>query len=422
MRKLAHISTFLAAFAPLLGCGESPPGDAKGKGKGKETGPPLVTAAIPLVKTITQFTDVTGTLAAVKRVEIRPQVGGTIQKVLFKDGAEVQAGQVLVIIDPVIYTAEVKKAEGDLANTKAESKLAAAEAARFNKLRSSGSVSIEEVDKANAELAVAEAKITSSLAQLDLAKQNLAYTKIIAPFAGRVGRILINEGNVVSAAASVSTGAPGSATTGVAAAGSGSVLTVLTTVDPIYAYFDLDEQTVLYYLDLINAGKFESVRDRRIPIEIQLKGQQGYPYKGELDFASNEISPTTGSLTIRAVVPNPPPHKFTPGLFVRARLPGAKVPDAVLIPESAVSTDQERKVVYVVTPENRVSTRPVKLGPRSEGLRVVLDGVKAGERVIIRGMQRVQDGIPVEVEPGEIQAVPDPTLAPATDSLPTIAP
>ena len=420
MRRLFPFAALPIALAALAGCGESPPGDAKGKSK--DAGPPLVTAATPLVKTVTQFTDVTGTLAAVKRVEIRPQVGGVVQKVLFQDGAEVKAGQVLVVIDPVLYAADVKKAEGDLANTKAEAKLAAAEAARFNKLRGSGSVSVEEVDKVNAQLAVAEANITSSQAELDRARQNLAYTQVAAPFAGRVGRILINEGNVVSAAASTASGTPGSATAAVATGGTGSVLTVLTTVDPVYAYFDLDEQTVLYYLDLINAGKFQSVRERRIPIEIQLKGQQGYPYKGELDFASNEVSPTTGSLTIRAVVPNPAPHKFTPGLFVRARLPGANVEGAVLIPESAVITDQERKVVYVVTPGNKISTRAVKLGPRSEGLRVVLDGVKPGERVVIRGMQRVQDGVPVEAETGKIEATPDPALAPAQEPATTIAP
>ena len=399
----------LLTFAPLLGCGEGTPGDSKGKGKGKDLGPPPVTVATPLVKTVTQFTDVTGTMKAVKHVEVRPQVGGIIQKVLFKDGADVQAGEILVEIDPVIYAADVKKAEGDLANAQAESKLAKAEAARFNKLRGSNAVTQEELDTKNAQVAVSEAQIMSAQATLDRANQNLAYTKVRAPFAGRVGRILINEGNLVSGGG-----------TGAAGGGQASVLTVLDTTDPIYAYFEIDEQTVLYYIGLINAGKFESVRDRKIPVEIALKGQKGYPYKGELNFAAPELSPTTGSLTIRAVVPNPKPHKFTPGLFVRARLPGAKVPDAVLIPESAIAVDQERKVVYVVNPDNRVSTRVVKLGPRSEGLRVILDGVKKGERVIIRGMQRVQDGVPVDPEPGEIKPVPEPALDPVPAT--TIAP
>ena len=391
------------AAALAWGCSPGKPGADKKAGKAGG-GAPVVTVATVLVKTVTQYTEVTGTFKAPKRVEIRPQVGGYIQEIRFKDGAEVKQGDVLVTIDPVLYQADVKKAEGDLANAAAQAKLATADAKRANNLsKSSGAINADEIDKANAQEAVAKANIVSSQAALDRAAQNLAYTKVVAPISGQVDRIQVTEGNLVSAAAGSTQASP---------------LTLLVSLDPIYAYFDVDEQTDGYYRDLINAGRFKSLEQAAIPIELELKGQTGYPYKtgAVLDFAGVELNPTTGSRQIRATVKNPLPRKFIPGLFVKARVPGLVTPDAVLVPETAVAVDQDQKVVYVVGPDNKVNVRQVKLGLLSDGLRVITAGVKPGEKVVIRGLQRVQDGVVVEPEPGEIKPQPpvDPAATPVT--------
>jgi RND family efflux transporter MFP subunit len=179
-------------------------------------------------------------------------------------------------------------------------------------------------------------------------------------------------------------------------------LTVITSTDPIFAYVDLDEQSVLYYLDLINTGKFKSVRERRIPIEVGLKDGEDYPHKGELEFAGTELNPSTGSLTLRGELPNPAPFKFTPGMFVRVRLPGAEVPNAILISDAAIVIDQNKRKVFVVGADNKVSAREVQVGPLSEGMRVIRSGLKPDERVIIRGLQRVQDGVTVEAQTAEM--------------------
>ncbi len=437
-RRACQSAAFLLV-ASALGCGAGgksggPPGPAP-------QGPPAVTVATPLVQTVTQYTDVTGTFKARKRVEIRPQVSGYVKQVLFKDGVDVKEGDVLVTIDPALYTADVNQAKGALQNAEAQAKLAAADAARYTDLRRSGAATQEEYEKAASQKAVTEAGIASSRAALERAQQNLAYTKVVAPFAGRVDRILVNEGNFVA----------GGAGTGQSA----TMITVLTAVNPIHAYFDLDETSVRYYIKSITAGRSKSVRQERLPVKLQLTGEVGFPHAGELDFAGTEISPTSGSLSVRAEVPNPEPYQFLPGMFVKCRIPGDVAKDAVLVPDSAITVDQARKIIYVVAPgkdgRDTVSARDVKLGPLAENLhirldlppqapkgeggkgavaqpgegppppqdgaaptklgpagevpRVVISGVTAADRIVVRGMQRAQDGAPVEAQPGTLVLV-----------------
>lgn len=385
VRGLGLATGFLGALA-IAGCtqGSSPggPGD-------KGALPPLkVTVATPLVKTITEFTDVTGTLKAIERVEVRPQVSGYIDKVLFKDGAEVKRGDVLVRIDPSLYKADLDKAKGELAGAEAQAKLSAVEEARYAKLRTSSAASQDEYDQVAGKKSVNDANVLTARANADRAQKNFDWTDVRAKIDGRVDRILVTEGNLVSGG----TAAP-------------TLLTIINKTDPIYAYFDLDEQTVLYYVGLINAGKFTSVREKNVPIEFRLKDTKdadGYPYRGELDFAASELNAATGSLTVRAVIPNPKPYKFSPGLFVRARLPGAKVENAILIPDAAVVVDGAGKIVYTLDADNKVVVNPVKTGPLTDGLRVVVSGLKPTDRVVIRGVQRVQAGVPVEPEQGKI--------------------
>jgi len=386
-------SGFLAAVG-LAGCsqGGSPGGGPGGPG-GKGEGPALkVTVATPVVRTVTKYTDVTGTLKAVERVEVRPQVSGYIDEVLFKDGAPVKRGDVLVRIDPSLYKADLNKSEGELVSALAQENLSVLEEARFAKLRTSSAVSQDEYDQSKSKKDVSAANVVTARANVDRAKKNLDWTDVRAKIDGLVDRILVTKGNLVSGG----TVAP-------------TLLTVLVSTDPIYAYFDVDEETVLYYADLIKANKFTSIKVKPLPIEFRLKdtdpkAADGYPFKGSLDFASSELNAATGSLTIRATIANPVPYKFTPGLFVRARLPGAVVENAILIPDAAIFADGAGKVVYTVTAENRVAKKIVTTGPISAELRVVLTGLTPADRVVINGGQRVQDGAPVEPIAGEIKA------------------
>ena len=377
---------FLGALA-LVGCdkGASPGGD---KGPGAVL---KVTVATPVVKTVTKFTDVTGTLKAVERIEVRPQVSGTIDEVLFKDGAAVKRGDILVKIDPSLYKADLDKAVGELASAKAQQGLATVEEARFAKLRTTSAVSQDEYDQSKAKKEVSTANVQTAQANLERAQKNLDWTDVRAKIDGLVDRILVTKGNLVSGG----TAAP-------------TVLTVLVSTDPIYAYFDVDEETVLYYADLIKTNKFTSIKVKPVPIEFRLKDTdlkvaEGYPFTGSLDFVSSELNAATGSLTIRATIANPVPYKFTPGLFVRARLPGLRVENAILVPDAAVFTDGAGKIVYTVNAENKIARKAVETGPLTEGLRVIVKGLEPTDRVVINGGQRVQDGVPVEAIPGAIK-------------------
>lgn len=357
-----------------------------------DPGPPIVTVSKPVVRPVTQFTDLTGTIAAMKTADVRPQVGGRIDRVLFKDGSEVKAGAVLVKIDPTLYQADLNKAKADKANADATLVKAKADESRLVTLRGTGAVSQQELDQAVAARQVAEAQVGSNQAAVERAAENLKYTDVTAPFDGRVDRIYVNEGNVVTASGT---------------GGAGTVLTRIVTIDPVYAYFDVDERTVLDYMQRIAAKQFQSVAEREMPVEVQLRNETGYPHKGSLEFVSVQLNPATGSRQIRGRFPNPPTgpgqiRQLVPGLFVRGRIPLATQEHALLIPDSAVTTDQAKRVAYVVGPDNRVAAKPIVLGPLSDGLRVVAEGLTPEDTVIIRGLQRVQPGAQVEPQQGQI--------------------
>ncbi len=383
MNRGLLMSLFAAGVVVAVGCtnrrAAAPP----------ENPPAAVTVAKPLVKTVEQFTDLTGTVAATKAVDLRPRVSGYIEKVMFKDGDEVKAGQPLVLIDPAPFQATLEKAKGDLAKAKAT---LAQNKSTLGRVESLKAVSQEELDVARSNVQVAAAGVESAQADVKQAELNLGYTTVKAPIDGRIDRIYITEGNLVTGGTS-----------------QGTVLTSIVSMNPIYAYFDVDEQTVLYYLHMIKEGKFKSMRETRIPVEAQLRGEAGYPHDGHLDFVSNRLNPGTGSLQIRGEFPNPgPPWILVPGMYVRGRIPLSTAVDAVLVPDEAVTTDQAKKVVYVVDPTNHVVAKPVVLGPVTEGLRVIVSGLSADDRVIIRGLVKVQPGAQVDPKPGKIEPRPQP--------------
>lgn len=375
-----------------LGCRGNPAAQPK------DVGPPKVTAANPLVRSVTEFTDLTGALAAVKTADVRARVNGYIQKVLFQEGAEVKAGAKLIEIDPEPFRVTLGLAEAGVKSAEAQREQAVANEARVNKTYSAGAASKEEYDQAKANSLVAKANVEKAQKDVEQAKLNLSYTTVTAPFDGRVDRIFVNEGNVVTGGT-----------------GAGTVLTRVVTVDPIYAYFTVDEQTVLAYLRRAQReGRVASSAGGGPPVEIQLRDETGYPHKGTIDFASSELSPSTGTLQIRGTFPNPgPPRLLRPGLFVRGHIPLSTATEATLIPDEAVVSDQADRVVYVVGANNRVAAKPVKLGPQSLGLRVV-EGLAPTDRVIINGLARIQPDMEIDPQPGEIKPRPEPGAPPPT--------
>jgi RND family efflux transporter MFP subunit len=380
MRRTVPLLALGAGLA-ALGC------NANKGAQPKDTGPPKVTVAAPVVQPVTEFTDLTGTLAAVKTADVRARVSGYVLKVPFKEGAEVKEGETLVQIDPEPFRVALGLAQTGVKSAEAQREQAAANEARIGKGLKAGVSSPEEYEQAKASKLVAVAAVEKAKKDVEQAKLNFDYTTVKAPFDGRVDRIYVNEGNVVTGGT-----------------GQGTVLTRVVTTDPIYAYFTVSEQTVLEYIRRTVGEHRVPSQHGGVPVEIRLRDEQGYPHKGTIDFASSELSATTGTLQIRGSFANPgPPWLLRPGFFVRGRIPGATIPHAVLIPDEAVVTDQAQRVVYVVGPGNRVVAKPVSLGPRSAGLRVV-EGLDPADRVIINGLARVQPDMEIEPVPGTIKA------------------
>ena len=358
------------------------------------TKPPEVIVEAPTVQTITDFEDFTGRTEAVAAADIRARVSGYITQVQFKDGTDVPEGAPLFLIDPVLYQAEVARTKAALDQAKANRDQAAADLDRatrdYDRVGRPGTgVSREEIDRATADrnkatatLASAAAAIEVAEAQRRTAEQNLSWTKITAPFAGRISKRAFDPGNLVQQDV--------------------TVLTSLVKLDPIYAYFDVDDRTLLRIRRLVREGRIPSARERETPVQVGLPDEDGFSYTGLVDFIDNSLDPGTGTLRVRAVVPNAK-LLLSPKQFVRVRLPIGTPREAVLVPEESLGTDQGQKFVYVVVdgksdkgePVQQVAYRQVKPGQQFGRLRVVEDGVKAGERVIVSGLQRVRPGATV---------------------------
>jgi RND family efflux transporter MFP subunit len=239
-------------------------------------------------------------------------------------------------------------------------------------------MSREENDRRASFAEEASAQVDAVAAALRAAELNLEFTRITSPIAGRVGRAIATEGNLVSSG-------PGEAT----------ILTTVVTLDPIYAVFDVDEQSFLRYGTLASEGKRASARQTGAPIHLALAGEPQSPHKGKMNFLDNQVDPDTGTIRARAVFPNPQ-NDLTPGLFIRLRLPGTAAYDGALIRDAAVGTDLDKRYVLVVTKDHTVEYRPVTLGPNVGTLRVVRDGLSAGELVVVNGLQRVRPGMKIE--------------------------
>jgi RND family efflux transporter MFP subunit len=359
----------------LTGCSSSPP-EAPG------TLRPTVTVSYPLQRQVRDYEEYTGRTAAIESVQIRARVNGYLEKINFQEGAEVKEGAVLYEIDPRPYKAVLDQAEAQVRLQEANLKFQEAEYKRTsNLLRAGRAASQEDVEKTLAARDTARASVNAAKANVEQARLNLEFTKVLAPVSGLLSRALITRGNLVVA--------------------DQTLLTTIVSMDPMYAYFDVDEQTMLHVQQLIRQGKVKSAREPgvKVPVLLGLASEHGFPQEGYVDFVNNQVDPSTGTLQIRGIFPNPKPpvggRLLTPGLFVRIRVAIGTPYQAILINERALGSDQDVKYVYVVNNQDQVVRRDLKLGSDQDGLRVIAEGLTPNERVIVSGIQRVLPGIVV---------------------------
>ena len=341
---------------------------------------PAVSAADVVVKSISQWDSFNGRIEAVESVQLRPRVSGYIDKVNYTDGQEVKKGEVLFTIDDRTYRAALEQAQATLTRAKTQASLARSEANRTDKLVNTNVVSREEWEQRRSAAAQAQADIRAAQAAVDAAQLNLDFTKVTAPIDGRASRALITSGNLVTAGDSA------------------SVLTTLVSLKTVYVYFDVDEATYLHYQNLARSGQGASSNHLALPVEIGLVGEEGYPHQGKVDFLDNQLTPSTGTIRMRALLDNAQ-RQFTPGLFARVRLPGSAEFKATLVDDKAVLTDQDRKYVYIVDKEGKAQRRDITLGRLAAGLRIVQQGLNPGDKVIVDGLQKVfMPGMPVNAK------------------------
>jgi multidrug efflux system membrane fusion protein len=347
--------------------------------------PPQVSVANVIERDVTEWDEFTGRLQAVDSVEVRPRVSGYVSAVHFTEGAMVRKGDVLFQIDPRPFQAEVDRLQAELARARATVQRANSEAERAERLRRENAIANEERDRRESFAQESAAQVAAVEAALRASELNLEFTRVTSPINGRVSRAIVTEGNLVSSG-------PGEAT----------LLTTVVSLDLVYAYFDADEQIYLKYAGGTAEAKASALRSGNRSrgsierhIRMALSNEEGFPREGQLDFLDNQLDSGTGTIRGRAVFRNTD-GLLTPGLFVRLRLAGAGSYHGLLIQDRAVGTDLSKKFVYVVSPKNEIEYRPVTLGPIVDGLRVVRSGLKAGEPVVVNGLQRIRPGIQVQ--------------------------
>jgi membrane fusion protein, multidrug efflux system len=338
-----------------------------------------VSVAQVVEREVTEWDEYTGRLEAVESVEIRARVAGVVEQVAFQEGKNVKKGDLLFVIDPRPFEAEVAKARAELERVRSQQQLARSDLARSEKLLSTQAISQEEYDSRVAGQRSTTAGLRAAQAALEVAQINLGYTRVTSPIDGRVGRAEVTLGNLVSSGAGAQA----------------SLLTTVVSVGEMYAYFDASEQAYLRYVDLARKGERPSGRENRNPMRMGLANEEGFPHEGYIDFVDNRVNPSTGTIRGRAVFQNSD-NSLTPGLFVRLQLLGSGKYNATLIHDRAIGTDQDRKFVLVVAPDNKLEYRQVTLGPMVDGLRVVRNGLKSGERIVVNGLQRVRPGAVVQ--------------------------
>jgi multidrug efflux system membrane fusion protein len=350
------------AGTALYGCHE-----ARSEPPAAAPAAPPVSAAVAIERAVDRTEEFSGRLEAVERVEIRPRVAGFITSVNFEPGSEVKKGAVLFVIDARPYQAEAERASATAKQAQARADLAHVELGRAERLLADKAIAQREFDERASSLKELDAAARAARAQEAAAHLNLSYTRVIAPIDGRVSKAEITVGNLVDASA---------------------VLTSVVSLDKIYASFDGGEDTFL---------RIGGTRQKGHPVQVKvgLANEEGFPHEGQLEFVDNQLDSRTGSVRMRALLPNRD-RSLAPGLFARVQLgAGDATTRAVLVSDRAVSTDQSRKFVYVIGADNKAEYRAVTLGPLVDGLRIVREGLRPGERIVVNGLQRVRPGAPV---------------------------
>jgi RND family efflux transporter MFP subunit len=385
MRTVKIVAASALVAAALYGC--SPRSEAQAPPA------PAVTVATPLVQTIQDWDEFTGRFEATQDVDVRARVGGYVSAVHFRDGDFVRRGQLLFTLDPRPAQAALASARATLAQANAQLTLARSEYERAQTLLESQAVSQAEADTRRGAVLTAEAAVAAANAGIRARQLDLEFTRVVAPISGRVSDRRVDPGNLIGGGSSA-----------------GDILTTIVSSAPIYFTFDGSEAVMLKYQ--------RQARNGAAPIQVRLQDESTYSRSGSLDFTDNAIDTASGVIRLRAVVPNADGF-LKPGMFGQARLAGSGSYQAMLVPDAAVATDQARRIVYVVAADGSVAPKPVVLGPLVDGLRVVRSGLAATDRVIINGVQRIQQpGMKVQATNGRIQPVAQQNEAPVT----TVAP
>ena len=347
---------------------------------------PQVTVAAPLAKRVTDWDEFTGRFEAAERVDVRPRVSGYIDQVNFKDGAVVAKGDLLFTIDQRPFKFAVETAEADVMRTKAQVVQNAADLARSQQTVKTFATPVQELDQRKANFDISRAQELQAETALKNAQLNLEWAEVRAPIAGRVSNRRVDPGNLVAGGQSDAT-----------------LLTTIVALEPIYFTFDASEADYVRYARMNAAGQRPSSRDTPNPVEVRLADETGWPHHGVMDFVDNEVNAHSGTIRGRAIFDNKD-HFLVPGTFGRLRLYGGDV-DALLIPDSSVVSDQAKKIVFIVGPDNKIVPKPVTLGGLALGLRVVAAGLAPADKVVIAGLANpfVRPGSLVAPQPGEIK-------------------
>lgn len=341
-----------------------------------EGAPPVPEVGVAVIqpRTVQLKDEFNGRLEAVDAVELRPRVSGYLERVAFKEGDFVKPGDVLFVIDPRPYRIALDRAIAQQQQARAAAQLARVQLNRVQTLMKARATSQEELDNVQASQLQAQASLRAADAAVDDARLNLGYTEVRAPISGRIGRALLTPGNLARA--------------------DQSLLTTVVSQDPVYVYFDCDEQSFLRYTAQRAQGKGRAIA--QAPVGVALANDQGFPHTGTVDFLDNRLDPATGTIRARARLANPD-QAFVPGLYARVQLNSAAAQSALLVDDKAVLTDQSQKYVYVIGPENKALRRDVTVGRAVDGQRIVETGLSPGDRVVVEGFQKIfYPGAPVK--------------------------
>ena len=373
----------------LTGCGE--------KNEYVEPRAPEVTVSKPLVQDVTDYLEFTGTTRAIEEIEIRARVKGFLESVHFEDGDFVKKDQLLFIIDPKPFEAAVESARGRLGKHRAQLERAQKEYERNLLLFKQNAASDANVVKWKGEMEESKAAVVTARAALDKAKLDLGYCTIRSPIEGRIGRKQVDVGNLVGA-------------------GEFTLLTTIRQWAPIYVYFSINERDLLRTMEMARKEGATADQPDKIPLQLSLANETGFPHEGHLDFVDATVDPETATMQLRGIFPNPgPPFILIPGMFARVRLPIAEREKALLVTERALGQDQGGRYLLVVADENQVEQRYVKIGALRDGMRVILEGLTPEDEVVVKGIQRAIPG--AKVTPLQAQAEkPDKKTEPAKGS------